>query len=153
KLALNGINLINYLARGDLDGAKIEAKRFSVMRQYLLDYDPEHAHGAFGSYLAGFVAERQGNADEALRYYDEALQERELPTLQGPIQRLGQRGSYRTERLDRYLPQAGGPQAGGMPAPSEPQAQDVRPAEILVIVKTGRVPYRVPVRLPIGAAV
>lgn len=159
KLALNGINLINYLARGDLDGAKIEAKRFSVMRQYLLDYDPEHAHGAFGSYLAGFVAERQGNADEALRYYDEALQERELPTLQGPIQRLGQRGSYRTERLDRYLPQAGGPQAGGpqaggpqaggMPAP----ADDVRPAEILVIVKTGRVPYRVPVRLPIGAAV
>ena len=81
KLSLNAVNLINYLAQGDLEDAGVEAKRFTVMRNYLLDYDPEHAHGAFGSYLAGFVAERQGNWDEALRYYDEALQERELPRL------------------------------------------------------------------------
>ena len=159
KLALNGINLLNYLARGDLQGAQIEAKRFTVMRQYLLDYDPEHAHGAFGSYLAGFVMERQGKVDEALRYYDEALQERELPTLGGPIFRLGQVGSYRTERLERYLG-VGAP----VPMPSEdagaeatPEAIAVpaqaRPSEILVIVKTGRVPYKVPVRIPIGAAI
>ncbi|PRP90275.1 hypothetical protein ENSA5_66190 [Enhygromyxa salina] len=167
KLSLNGVNLINYLAQGDLDGAKIEAKRFSIMRQYLLDYDPEHAHGAFGSYLAGFVAERQGNADEALRYYDEALQERELATLRDPIVRLGQRGSYRSERLDRYI---GGP---AMPAPSAAQpgedpaaasedaapaeqpipVEAAAPAEILVVIKTGRVPYKVPVRIPVGAAI
>jgi hypothetical protein len=167
KLALNGVNLINYLAQGDLDGAKIEAKRFSVMRQYLLDYDPEHAHGAFGSYLAGFVAERQGNADEALRYYDEALQERELPSLQAAIVGLGQRGGYRTERLERYLGTAPPtPSSSSMPSPqstaetpaeSEPEAEPSpagpKPAEILVIVKTGRVPYRVPVRIPIGVAV
>jgi hypothetical protein len=165
KLSINGVNLINYLARGDLDGAKIEAKRFSVMRQYLIDYDPEHAHGAFGSYLAGFVAERQGNADEALRYYDEALQERELPSLGEAIVRLGQRGSYRTERLERYL---GASQVPSVPSPdpaatsptppeSTPVAAPVSdgpmPAEILVIVKTGRVPYRIPVRLPVGAAI
>jgi hypothetical protein len=168
KLALNGVNLINYLAQGDLDGAKIEAKRFSVMRQYLIDFDPEHAHGAFGSYLAGFVAERQGNADEALRYYDEALQERELPSLGGAIVRLGRSGSYRTERLDRYLgsttpavpspdaasPDAAstGPETVGEPIPVSPTTV-AGSAEILVIVKTGRVPYRVPVRLPIGAAI
>jgi tetratricopeptide (TPR) repeat protein len=174
KLALNGVNLINYLAQGDLDGARVEAKRFSVMRQYLIDYDPEHAHGAFGSYLAGFVAERQGNADEALRYYDEALQERELPSLGEAIVRLGRSGSYRTERLDRYLgsqsampavlgpgtasPEAASPDAASAaePIPVNPaaaQALGPAPAEILVIVKTGRVPYRVPMRLPIGAAV
>jgi tetratricopeptide (TPR) repeat protein len=168
KLALNGVNLINYLAQGDLDGAKIEAKRFSVMRQYLIDFDPEHAHGAFGSYLAGFVAERQGNADEALRYYDEALQERELPSLGETIVRLGRSGSYRTERLERYLgsatpavpsPDAASPDAAstgsetlGESIPVSPTT-DAGSAEILVIVKTGRVPYRVPVRLPIGAAI
>jgi hypothetical protein len=155
KLAINGVNLINYLARGDLDGATVEAKRFSVMRQYLMDYDPEHAHGAFGSYLAGFVAERQGDEDEALRYYDEALQERELPSLAEAITRLGQRGSYRTERLERYLGTAEPTPAESAPAESAPteSAPAVQPAEILIIVKTGRVPYRVPMRLPVGAAI
>lgn len=164
KLSLNAVNLINFLARGDLDGAQKEAKRFSVMRQYLLDFDPEHAHGAFGSYLAGFVAERQGNPDEALRYYDEALQERELPSLHEAIVRVGQRGSYRTERLERHLGPTPGftepqpttgeaPPAEPPPAPPEPVADASKPAEILIIVKTGRVPYRVPVRLPVGAAI
>ncbi len=159
KLSLNAINLINYLARGDLDDARVEAKRFTVMREYLLDYDPEHAHGAFGSYLAGFVAEREGNWDEALRYYDEALQERELPTLAEPISRAaGRGGSYRSERLERYL---GGvppvatpsstPAEAPMPAPTAASAN--KPAEILVIVKTGRVPFKVPRRIPIGAAI
>ena len=85
KLSLNAMNMCNYLARGDLDGAKIEAKRFSVMRKYLSDYDPEHEHGAFGSYLAGFVYERLGSADEALRYYEEALQDNEFASLREPI--------------------------------------------------------------------
>ena len=154
KLSLNAVNLINYLARGDLDGARVEAKRFTIMRDYLLDYDPEHAHGAFGSYLAGFVAEREGNWDEALRYYDEALQAAELPTLAAPIARVAQRGSYRSERLLRYL--------GGVPEVPTPDSTSdaipvdsgaAKPAEILVIIKTGRVPYKVPRRIPIGAAV
>jgi uncharacterized protein len=178
KLSLNAINLINYLARGDLDGARVEARRFTVMRNYLLDYDPEHAHGAFGSYLAGFVAEREGNWDEALRYYDEALHERELPSLAAPIARVAQRGSYRSERLQRYLgaaPQVPAPQAGagagqasgaataGEAAPDDapipvappPAAKPsaTKAAEILVIIKTGRVPFKVPRRIPIGLAI
>lgn len=156
KLALNAINLINYLARGDLDGARIEAKRFTIMRQYLLDYDPEHAHGAFGSYLAGFVAEREGNADEALRYYDEALQERDLPTLREPLFRLGQRGSYRSERLADYVgagPSTPAPSTEAEAVPVERPASAAKAAEILVIVKTGRVPYKIPMRIPIGAAI
>jgi uncharacterized protein len=178
KLSLNAINLINYLARGDLDNARVEAKRFTVMRNYLLDYDPEHAHGAFGSYLAGFVAEREGNWDEALRYYDEALQERELPSLAAAIARVGQRGSYRSERLERYLggappvptpdadPSDPGPSDPGLSDPANPSPSDsasdapvpVTPsaskaAEILIIVKTGRVPYKIPQRIPIGAAI
>lgn len=158
KLSLNAVNLINYLAQGDLEDAGVEAKRFTVMRNYLLDYDPEHAHGAFGSYLAGFVAERQGNWDEALRYYDEALQERELPTLAEPIGRVAKRGSFRSERLLRYL--AGVPEVPTPTPSSEATAPDAaipvaaeKPAEILLIVKTGRVPYKVPRRIPIGLAI
>ncbi len=148
KLSLNAINLLNYLNQGDLEGARIEGKRFTVMRNYLLDYDPDNAHGAFGSYLAGFVAEREGNWDEALRFYDEALAVRELPGLGPAIQRVAGKGSYRSERLDRYV---GSPasDAEAIPVPAAPVAG----AEVLVVIKTGRVPYKVPRRIPIGAAI
>jgi tetratricopeptide (TPR) repeat protein len=208
KLSLNAMNLVNYLVQGDLSGAKVEAKRFTVMRTYLRDYDPEHEHGAFGSYLAGFVHERLGNADEALRYYDEALQERDFGSLAEPIARLAERGSYRGERIRDYLPAdappvptpqpegvvapepapapagepASAPEAGPASADAPPvQHPDLAsvsgdpaaavlgslpprghafaaparsaPAEILVIAKTGRVPFKVPERIPIGAAI
>jgi hypothetical protein len=224
KLSLNAVNMVNYMVQGDLSGAKVEAKRFTVMRTYLRDYDPEHEHGAFGSYLAGFVHERLGNADEALRYYDEALQERDFGSLAEPIGRLAMRGSYRGERIRDYLPidapavpmpdageggttEAGATEAGpdggaGAGEPTAPPAtapkdEDAPPAsssdappvqrpgvaladtasnnvlaglpprvhvwagprsggtptEILVIAKTGRVPYKVPERIPIGAAI
>jgi hypothetical protein len=156
KLSLNAINLLNYLNQGDLDGAQIEGKRFTVMRTYLLDYDPDNAHGAFGSYLSGFVAEREGNWDEALRFYDEALEQRELPGLGEAIQRVSRKGSYRTERLNRYIVSVPVPVAEAasdaipVPAPTAPQAYG---GEVLVVVKTGRVPYKVPRRIPIGAAI
>jgi hypothetical protein len=192
KLSLNAMNLCNYLVQGDLQGARVEAKRFTVMRNYMRDYDPEHEHNAFGSYVAGFVFEHLGQADEALRYYDEALQEREFASLKAPIERLALRGSYRGERIKDYLPQ-GQPTPAPKPAPSEPPPPSDTPApeaapasegppvqrpgataelgalppsstwpvfagpanegEILVIAKTGRVPYKVPKRIPIGLAI
>lgn len=120
KLALNAMNLVNYLVRGDLSGAKVEAKRFTVMRNYLRDYDPENEHGAFGSYLAGYVQERQGNYDEALRYYDEALLEREFRTLRDVIPDLAAKGSYRGERIKDYLPAAAPKPAAPKPAAPKP---------------------------------
>jgi len=140
KLSINAMNMCNYLTRSALDGAMIEAKRFTVMRNYFRDYDPEHEHGAFGSYLAGFVYERSGQADEALRYYEEALQERNFESLRPVIPDLAQRGSYRGERLVPYL--------GGNAAIRTPGT-----GELLVIAKVGRVPYKVPQRIPIGAAI
>jgi len=141
KLSLNAMNLCNYLVRGQLDGAKIEAKRFTVMRTYFRDHDPEHEHGAFGSYLAGVVYERLGNADEALRYYEEALQERDFATLRTVVPRLATRGSYRGPRITAYLARA--------------TAADLAPGtgEVLVVAKVGLVPYKVPMRIPIGAAI
>jgi tetratricopeptide (TPR) repeat protein len=199
RLALNAINLENYLMRGDLQGARVEAKRFTVMRNYLLDHDPDHAYGEFGSYMAGFVFEKLGNADEAMRYYDEALMGRDFATLREPIGRLSKRSSVHTERLDAYaagaatdaLDDEGAPEgeeeedatttkgeessdegeaseetvepAEGE-AEKDPKVQkpavvaltaagDVAVGELLVVVKLGRVPYKVPQRIPIGAAI
>jgi hypothetical protein len=74
KLMINTMNMVNYLAQGDLQGARVEARRLSVMQKYFHDHDPENALSAPGSYLAGFTFEKSGQYDEALRYYDEALQ-------------------------------------------------------------------------------
>jgi hypothetical protein len=71
KLALNSMNMLNYLAEGDLGGARVEAKRFTVMRDYLTEHDPDAVSGTAGAYLAGFVFERLGEPDTANRYYDE----------------------------------------------------------------------------------
>lgn len=140
KLLLNALNMVNYLARGDLQGAAVEARRFTVMRKYLQDYFPGTSHGAFGAYLAGFVFEKRGEWDVALRYYDEVLAEAQAPSLAEPIRRVAAQGAYRTGRIEQIL-------AAGTAAPLGPDE-----GEILVVVKTGRVPAREPARLPIGAA-
>jgi hypothetical protein len=143
------MNMCNYLARGELDGARVEAKRFTVMRKYMSDYDPEHEHGAFGSYLAGFVYERLGNAEEALRYYEEALQEREFSSLRQVIVRLAGQSTFRGERIKDYLPTE---LREGPTAPSAP-ADATLGGELLVVTKVGRVPYKIPRRIPIGLAI
>ena len=204
KLSLNAMNMVNYLARGDLDGAKVEAKRFTVIRNYIRDYDPEHEHGAFGSYLAGFLYERLGNYDGALRYYEEALQERDFASLREVIPRLAERTTFRAERIEDYLPSqpAVSPSVPAKtPEPSPPSEDDPRPyvdeppakeeptqesedtpakgelsavvtsvppwtgfdamldaaapeaGEVLVVAKVGRVPFKEPRRIPIGAAI
>jgi hypothetical protein len=143
RLSLNALNILNYLALGDLKGARVEAKRFQVMQKYLKDTAPDHAHGAIGSYLAGFVFERLGEYNTALRYYDEALEEGRFDTLRGPVRRLASKGSYRGKNVKKLLASdnaaAGNQVEGG--------------GEILVITGVGRVPYKIPERMPIGAAV
>ena len=88
RLSLNAINMLNYLAVGNLQGASVEARRFTVMRDYLEALDAKTSHGVFGSYLSGFVFERLGETARALRYYDEAIAGGELGSLGDPVVRL-----------------------------------------------------------------
>jgi len=79
KLMLNTMNMLNYLVPQNLEGARVEARRFSVMRSYLLaaegvDQAAVARAGIPGSYFAGYVFEKTGAFDQALRYYDEVLQ-------------------------------------------------------------------------------
>jgi hypothetical protein len=142
RLAVNAINLLNYLARDDLDGAAVEARRFQVMREYLASLEIKaDGPATIGTYLAGFVFEKRGEGDRALRYYDEALGAGALESLRSPVHRLARTNEYRGRNLDAFL---------ATPAPDGPLDAD---GEILVVVNAGRVPHKIPERIPVGAAI
>ncbi len=144
KLMINTMNMVNYLVRGDLNGARIEARRLAVMQQFI-----ERSEGkgrgllGLGSYLAGFTFEKSGNADEALRYYDEALAYANYPSLAEPIRRLATLSSYRTPRLRELLGESDG---------KTDASTATDDAELLVIIGYGRVPAKIAKRVPIGLA-
>jgi hypothetical protein len=142
KLTLNSLNMLNRLAIRDLSGARVEAKRYTVMRDYLLGSGPAAVRGTLGAYLAGFVFERLGEINTALRYYDEALAGGDLATLAPAVARLAARDSFRGEYLEAFL----------RAHPETPSAAP-RATEILTVVSLGRAPIKVPERMPIGAAI
>ncbi|MDX2053061.1 MAG: hypothetical protein SFV15_11760 [Polyangiaceae bacterium] len=147
KLLINTINMQNYLLRGDLNGGRIEARRLAVMQKYLSQKgDPAEALLGPGSYLAGFIFEKSGRPDEALRYYDEALSYAYYRSLEPAILRLSAQSGYQTPRLRQAAERA---RKAGM-APAE--AESTGEAELLVIVNYGRVPGKIAKRVPIGLA-
>ncbi len=142
KLLINTMNMLNYLVRGDLSGAKIEARRLAVMQKYLSgaeEDDPTAALLGPGSYLAGFTFEMARDYDEALRYYDEALRFAPYASLEQPIQRVATFSGYRSPRLAPIVARGKGERAAGT-------------GEVLVLVGYGRVPALRAERLPVGLA-
>ena len=75
KLLLNALNMLNYLTTGDLESARVEARRLVIMQRHLEDaYSPAEAQLGFGDYLAGFAYEMSGRTEQALYHYDRALE-------------------------------------------------------------------------------
>lgn len=144
RLALNAINLLNYLARGDLEGAAVEARRFETQREFLRNNGVDAPGPAsLGAYLAGTVFEQLGEGDRALRYYEEALEASgSLASLREPVARLARRNPYRGPGIERVLAEVG-----------SIGARSPKMGEVLVVTAVGRVPRKVPERMPIGAAV
>ena len=141
KLLLNTINMMNYLAVGDLTGAKVEARRLAVIQKYVKDHEEENDLLGVGSYLAGFAFEKAGDRDEALIFYDEALKHSQYQSLRDPL-RVLTGGAKRSPGIDALV-------AGAGPMPSTAETGE---GEILVVVGFGRIPQKVPVRIPIGLA-
>jgi uncharacterized protein len=143
KLMINTMNMVSYLVRGDLNGAKVEARRLAVMQRYVAEHE---GHGASlsgpGSYLAGFTFEKGGDPQEALRFYDEALEYGQYASLALPIQRLAASTTYRSPRIRAIL-------EGGSEA--TPAAEDDT-GEILIVLGYGRVPAKIAKRVPVGLA-
>jgi hypothetical protein len=183
KLLINTLNMLNYLELHDLNGALVEARRLSVTQKYFRDQLKEHDNAVLGvgSFLAGFAFEKNGETDEALRYYDEALQFSGYGSLRDPVRRLLPRGSYRSPRLMNAAGLSGlEADAPPAPAPSPATTTATSPAtanptltgganspppaslpgaqteddlgEIVFVVGFGRVPHKIANRIPIGLA-
>ena len=89
KVAVNVVNMLNYLAMNDLQGAAVEARRYQVMRDYLATLGVDYPRGRIGAYLAGFIFEHLGEPDRALRYYKDVLADSKLVSLEAPVARGG----------------------------------------------------------------
>jgi hypothetical protein len=145
KLLVNTLDMLNYLELRDLNGARVEARRLAVMQRYVADELQERDNPVLGlgGFLAGLTFEQSGGADEALRWYDQALAFTGFRALQDPVRRLLAAGQYRSPRL-RALEGAGSPPPPSLDATGE--------GEIVFVVGYGRVPHKIPQRLPIGLA-
>jgi len=144
KLLINTLNMLNYLELKDLDGARVEARRLAVMQQYVADdlHERDNPVLGLGGFLAGLTFEESGQVDEALRWYDQALEFAGFHSLAEPVRVLLPRGQYRTPRLEQL--------EGSGPPPPAPGDQGE--GEIVFVVGYGRVPPKVPQRIPIGLA-
>jgi len=143
KSLLNTLNLLNYLARGELSGARVEARRLRVMDRYLKDNESDAPLLALGSYLSAFAFEHSDRYPEAMRHYGDAAARGGVPTLPEAAGWLHARSGLWDDRL------------GDAPAtqPGQPLGLPPGTGDLLVVVGTGRVPYRRPERVPFGAAV
>jgi len=141
KLLINSFNSMNYLALRDVNGAKVEARRLAVVQRYLADAKDSTPLIGLGSYLAGFTFEKAGQFDEALGYYEDALQYTSYASLRDPLRALT-KGQPKSKAIDALV-------AGTGPLPSLAESGE---AELLVVVGYGRVPPKEPVRIPIGLA-
>ena len=148
KLLLNTLNMLNYLSIGDLESARVEARRFTIMQDYLKDQvSPDEAGLGLGDYLAGFTFEMSGRREQALSHYDSALEAGEYPSLVAPIQRLAACDTYRTDRIEKLLEPVEEGSQGPLCERTSPKT-----GTILVVASIGLAPHKQARRIPIGAA-
>ncbi|MBN2528144.1 MAG: hypothetical protein JXR76_17260 [Deltaproteobacteria bacterium] len=168
-LLLNTLNMLNYLALSDLESARVEARRFDLMQQYLADGSDEQMRSlgilGLGDYLAGFTFEMSKRYEQSLQHYGDALSTNEYPSLDKVIPDLAGCTSYRNDVILQKLNNAG---AGQNPVPGDSDVADgqtdstsssrcIHPdrttGTLLVVSSVGLVPHKVATRLPVGAAV
>jgi len=144
KLLVNTLDMLNYLELKDLSGARVEARRLAVMQRYIADdlHENENPVLGLGAFLAGLAFEESEAADEALRWYDQALPFAGFRALSDPVRRLLPRAQYRSPRLKQL-------EAGG---PVPPTLESMGQGEIVFVVGYGRVPHKIAQRVPIGLA-
>jgi len=143
KLLINTMNMINYLELGDLNGARVEARRFAVTRAFLLAHGTEATNPilGLGSWLAGLTFEKSGESNEALRFYEEAIASQTKAALEEPVARLLPLATFRSPALETLA-------RGGARRPLDANTE----GELIVLIGHGRVPHKIAKRVPIGLA-
>ena len=157
RLLLNTLNLINFMAIGDIEDAKVEARRFTILEQFFADSPSETIRPEllqFGNYMGGVAFEAAGDFQKAARYYSRAWHH-------------GMRSNRLRERLVELLRMTGSSGAGldsdaiqtlladarqGEPMSPSAYRNAYVDGELLAVVQTGLVPYKIPQRYPVGRA-
>ena len=153
RLILNILNMINFLAIYELEGARVEARRFAIMERYFLDDagKPLLPHLlAVGNYLSAATYEASKDYRAAARYYSRAwmLGIRDQPT-RARLLDLYRLTGYQPRDLDdpffTQLTQEAR-EAGSISIAS--YAQTHQRGDTLIIAQYGFVPYKSAQRLP-----
>ena len=159
RLLLNLFNMINFLATQELEGARVEARRFHILQEYYLEESLRSALPTvlgLGNYLAGAAFEASQDYPEAVRFYARAYlygtwPEGDPNRLLDLIRLLDYRGADLGTFQDRF--------AGLRKAALQRERITSRVfrdrygrGDTLVVVQTGMVPYRRAQRMPIERA-
>ncbi|MGQ0645783.1 MAG: hypothetical protein ACT4O3_09870 [Elusimicrobiota bacterium] len=142
KVLLNTLNMINYLVRADLSGARVEARRLRAAEEFIEDSQGAKKLSALGAYLAGFTFEMSGETGAALQFYADAHERGGVPGLEDAVRRVHARTGASNRRLEPLLKNA--------PPRAEDEGQG---SELLVLVGLGLAPRKVPEIVPIGLIV
>jgi hypothetical protein len=160
RLLLNTLNMLNFLAMRDFQGAKVEARRFLLLEDFFVDPDrddvlvPEIL--AAGNYLGGVAFEGSRDYDQAIRFYARAWKYGYRPAeLRDRLVALGRLTGWRGKAiatpengLEDIFVEAG---LKGAILASEYRRRYID-GQLVAVVQTGMAPYKVPERIPIGAA-
>ena len=161
RMLLNTLNMVNFMAQGDMQGAKVEARRFALLEELFVRGDEQKdilTSGtlAAGNYLGGVAFEAARGYDIAVRYfarawaygYRDAAFRVQLVDL---IRTTGWKGAGAPPDvggLDELIADA---QREGAMRPSEYRGKHIA-NNVVAVVQTGLVPYKRPERIPIGLA-
>lgn len=157
RLLLNTLNMINFLAIQDLEGARVEARRFTVMERYYMD-DKGRALMpgllALGNYLSGVSFEASLDYPRAARYYARSwhygMRDDELRLRLEALMRMT---AYDADELrDPSLERLYADAQAREPLTYEAYRTAFQTGDTLVVVQSGLVPYKRAVRVPVGTA-
>lgn len=160
RLLVNSINMLNFMAQGDIQGAKVEARRFTVMEQFYLEADgPTVLNGiiALGNFLSGVAFEHSREYSEAVRYYSRAwyfgirsaeFHERLVDLLAVTGYQAADLKNHDPDALEELITAAKGRQ--GLTATD--YREGYLNGDTLIVMQTGLSPWRRAERVPIGAA-
>ncbi len=149
RLLLNTMNMINFLAMGNANSARVEARRFNVMQEFYLQSEPDTVSTqilGLGNYLAGAAFEASDQFSTAARFYANAYgfgvwPEETTDRLVDLTALTGYRGAgveYGRERYDAIVEQS---RQVERPNRSEYKRR-WRNGDTLMVIQTGLVPYR-----------
>jgi hypothetical protein len=160
RLLLNTLNMVNFLAMRDIQGAKVEARRFSLLEYFFVEKQDKEVMGGIlgiGNYLGGAAFEAAGDYEKAARYYgralyfgvkDPGLRERVIDLFAMTGHSPSELQQNDPDALANVLKEVETTQ----PLTFEEYYEKYRRGDTIFLIQTGLVPYKIPKRIPLVQA-